>query len=217
MNTSESTAAISAALAAAQGELTNARKTKTAKAGSYSYGYAPLEEVLDTIRKPLSDNHLAITQDCRRDTAGTTVLTRLLHDSGEWIEYGPLTIESGPDAQAVGGAITYARRYAILSALGIAADDDDDGAGAQASKPKQTANNAEAPMISPAFMANLHATARAKGVTHDQMKDYAGRHYGISSLKALNRDQAADMVKSIQALPDVEASIFAKIEAAVTP
>jgi hypothetical protein len=56
------------------------------------------------------------------------IRTRIIHSSGECMEFGPLAGSVGGDWQKVGSGITYARRYALAAALGIAADEDDDAA-----------------------------------------------------------------------------------------
>ena len=60
--------------------------------------------------------------------ADAGVITRIMHGSGQWIEQGPLVLPAAGTAQAFGGALTYARRYAISSALAIASSKDDDAA-----------------------------------------------------------------------------------------
>jgi ERF superfamily len=92
----------------------------------YSFPYAPLDEVLDAARKPLADNGLAIHQLIAERNGKSYVRTQIFHISGECIESDyPLILGQNPNAQHYGGAVTYARRYALLLALGMAAEDDD--------------------------------------------------------------------------------------------
>lgn len=95
-------------------------KTKTG--GSYSFAYAPLESILEAVRKPLADNGLVVVQ--MLDDGGLTTL--LLHESGERLG-GTVGLPATDDIQGFGSAITYLRRYAIQALLGIAAEEDDDG------------------------------------------------------------------------------------------
>ncbi len=118
---------IAVALAAAS--LPNPKKTHTANAGKYSYNYAPLSEVVEQVRKPLADQGLSYTQIVQQTEAGITLVTLLMHKSGQWIS-GNYPLPKGLDSQDMGKAITYARRYSLCAILGIAAEDDDDGAGA---------------------------------------------------------------------------------------
>jgi hypothetical protein len=89
--------------------------------------YADLAGIWEAIRKPLADNKLAVSQ-LPRDADGRTVLTTLLvHESGEWVSSDlPVTVAKESDPQAVGSALTYARRYALSALLGIVSEEDDD-------------------------------------------------------------------------------------------
>jgi len=67
-------------------------------------------------------------QEATTSQEGVSVVTRVLHSSGQWIEFGPFTIPLGKkDAQSVGSACSYAKRYALSAALAISAEKDDDG------------------------------------------------------------------------------------------
>ena len=122
------TAKIAAALVAAQADLRNPSKDKTAKTGTYSYRYADLASILDLVRPILAKHGLAVLQDVRMEEGRLLIFTRLLHSSGESLEFGPLAGSVGSSWQQTGGGITYARRYALQAALGIAADEEDDDA-----------------------------------------------------------------------------------------
>lgn len=120
------------AVALAQADLPNPKKTHTANAGSYRYSYAPLSEVVDAVRKPLATAGLSYTQIVQQHEAtGITLVTMLMHKSGQWI-CSQYPLPKGLNSQDMGKAITYARRYSLCAILGIAAEDDDDGAGAVA-------------------------------------------------------------------------------------
>ena len=91
--------------------------------------YVPLENVVQSIdlvapKYGLSYFQSTISND--RNEAG--VITVIAHESGEYIEFDPLFLKADkPTAQGMGSAITYARRYSLSSAFGIASDVDDDG------------------------------------------------------------------------------------------
>ena len=136
MRTSESLGEIGAALAAASAEMPLIAKDRQATiptkgGGSYAYRYADLARVLEAVRPVLAKHQLAILQSAGECGSGELVVaTRVLHASGEWIEAdGPAISLEGLDARGVGGAMTYARRYSLTTALGLAPDDDDDAAG----------------------------------------------------------------------------------------
>ncbi len=94
--------------------------------GSYSYRYADLASVLDTVSGPLAVNGLSLVQPIGYQDGHMILRTVLLHVSGEWID-SEYPIPAFARAQEQGSAITYARRYAASAFLGIAAEDDDDG------------------------------------------------------------------------------------------
>src|SRR5215471_1936397 len=126
---------ISGALAKAQAELTNPEKSLTATIRSpfprerdRTFRYAPLSSGLDIIRKSLGRHEIATIQSTEIDKeAGLLRLTTILaHSSGEWIssEWPVCTIADIASAQRMGAALTYARRYALFTLVGIAGEDD---------------------------------------------------------------------------------------------
>jgi len=132
---SESIAALAAALAKAQTELTNPEKSLTATIGSDRSGevartfrYAPLSSGLDIIRKTLGKHEIAILQTTAIDEPTRSVFlnTMLTHASGEWVASEwpvcPMTDTAAP--HRMGAALTYARRYALFALVGIAGEDD---------------------------------------------------------------------------------------------
>ena len=88
--------------------------------------YADLAACIECIRQPLADNGLSVVQSTGYENGIIYVETIIMHSSGEWIsgKY-PLTPSKNNDPQALGAALTYARRYALTAMLGIAAEDDD--------------------------------------------------------------------------------------------
>lgn len=122
---------LTAALVAAMAELENVPKTNTAKVGAYSYNYADLGDTLTYVRPVLARHGLGVSQEVSGDGATITVVTVIWHESGETYRTPGLTLRAGVTAQETGSAITYARRYSLLPALGLATEDDD---GAQANR-----------------------------------------------------------------------------------
>src|SRR5260370_23810648 len=132
---SESIGAIAAALAKAQAELANPEKSLTAtirspfpREGDRTFRYAPLSSGLDIVRKSLGRHEIATVQTTAIDTeAGLIRLTTVLaHSSGEWVSSDwpvcPLGDTASP--HRMGAALTYARRYALFTLVGIAGEDD---------------------------------------------------------------------------------------------
>jgi hypothetical protein len=126
MRTSESIAALAAALAKAQAVIEGAVKDKMNPA--FRSKYADLAAVWDAIREPLTANGLSLVQMPDMVEGDPVLVTRLLHSSGEWLEGTyPLTPVK-QDPQGYGSAISYARRYAAMAVCGVAPEDDDGNA-----------------------------------------------------------------------------------------
>jgi hypothetical protein len=132
---SESVAALASALAKAQAELINPEKSLTAKIrtghlgeGERSFRYAPLSSGLDIVRKTLGQHEIATVQTTAIDPAAGMVnlTTMLAHASGEWIasDWPVCPIAETANPQRMGAALTYARRYALFTLVGIAGEDD---------------------------------------------------------------------------------------------
>jgi hypothetical protein len=132
---SETVAALASALAKAQAELVNPEKSLTAtirvsRPGERerSFRYAPLSSGLDIVRKTLGQHEIATLQTTAIDqTAGMVHLTTTLaHASGEWIasDWPVCPIAETANPQRMGAALTYARRYALFTLVGIAGEDD---------------------------------------------------------------------------------------------
>lgn len=135
MRTSDSIEHLAAALALAQGEIKPA--IKDANNPAFNSKYADLGAVFDAVRPALAKHGLTVVQMPEHsDDALLHLTTRIAHKSGQWIE-GTMSIPvSKVNAHGYGSAITYARRYALSAALGIVADDDDDGNKAAEAAPK---------------------------------------------------------------------------------
>lgn len=132
MEHSESINELGAALSKAQGIIEGAKKDSNNP--FFKSKYADLSSVWESCRLALSSNGLSIIQSPEEATNGISIETMILHSSGQWIKSRYTMPVSKLDAQAVGSAITYARRYALASIVGVAPEDDD-GNAASAAKP----------------------------------------------------------------------------------
>jgi hypothetical protein len=132
---SESVAALASALAKAQAELVNPEKSLTARIrgtapgeGERTFRYAPLSSGLDIVRKTLGQHEIATVQSTAIDQASgiLNLTTMLAHASGEWIasDWPVCPIAEMASPQRMGAALTYARRYALFTLVGIAGEDD---------------------------------------------------------------------------------------------
>src|SRR6516225_1332638 len=132
---SESIGALAAALAKAQAEIQNPEKSLTATIVSSfpreavrSFRYAPLSSGLDLVRKCLGQHEIATVQATAIDaeTGLIRLTTTLVHASGEWVSSDwpvcPVSEMAAP--HRLGAALTYARRYALFTLVGIAGEDD---------------------------------------------------------------------------------------------
>ena len=149
MEKSEQINELASALSKAQGEFKSILKGSTAKiatkkGGEYSYQYADLATVLNSVMPTVSKNELSICQgstshilkypieiDPNQGKYGeVTITTLLIHSSGQWIQnvsVYPYVENGNNDVQAIGSVITFGRRYEVCAILGIASQKDTDG------------------------------------------------------------------------------------------
>lgn len=170
--------------------------------------YADLSGVWDSCRDLLKESGLAVVQVCGIGDNGSYLETILMHESGQWIsgKY-PLKPVKDDDPQAMGSAMTYARRYNLAAILGIVTDDDDaEGAmGRQTESKPKTATRPE-PQRDPAIPAPKAATQEQLNKLDAYKK--AGKNikikvdtYGwsITKLSELTYDQAEKLINDFSA------------------
>ena len=122
---SETIGAIAGALAKAQAEMKSAKKNQDNP--YFKSVYADLASCYEACREPLTKNGIAVFQGIEDSIDGESVTlnTMLLHSSGEWLSSSLRMPLLKKDPQAVGSVITYARRYGLCAAIGLASEDDD--------------------------------------------------------------------------------------------
>lgn len=143
--------------------------------------YANLEACLDAVDDACLSADIALYQETFEDATGVTVETVFLHSSGQSLRCGKLHVPaSKQDAQGYGSALTYARRYSLLAACGIAAEDDDGNAASMKRQP-------------------------VKGMAEQYRKDWLQFLDEAKSTKdlALRRDQAVSAAAEVE---DIEAA-----------
>jgi hypothetical protein len=102
---------------------------KTATNPHFRSRYADLSACVEAVIDALNDNGIAMIQKCYDCNTGIMVETVFIHESGEMLECGILQVPaSKQDPQGYGSALTYARRYSLMAACGIAPEDDDGNA-----------------------------------------------------------------------------------------
>lgn len=122
---SDTIGAIAGALAKAQAEMKSAKKNQDNP--YFKSVYADLASCYEACREPLTKNGIAVFQGIEDSIDGESVTlnTMLLHSSGEWLSSSLRMPLLKKDPQAVGSVITYARRYGLCAAIGLASEDDD--------------------------------------------------------------------------------------------
>lgn len=159
------------ALAKAQGEMSNAAKDKDNP--FFKSKYADLTSIWEACREPLSKNGLAVSQVIDLNETGLILRSVLMHASGEWFESVMPIRPVKQDPQGVGSAITYCRRFALASLVGVAPGDDDDGNEASGNaKPKP-----HAPHVVPHHPTAVIPAAKA-----------------VAPVGKISREQAAELV-----------------------
>lgn len=167
-------AGVSSAYVAAFAEIEAA--AKDAKNPHFKSKYADLGSVIGAIKPALIKHGLALTQPCQPSEDGVTVRTILHHGSGETLDLGSLFVPANKrDAQGFGSALTYARRYALVSAFCVPTEDDD-GNAASASYGR----------------AEPHANQEPQRQTGKKLD---GKYTSITGLEAAIRGFANDMGK----------------------
>ena len=208
---SQSIASLAAALAKAQAELVNPEKSlvgtirfDASGAAKRSFRYAPLSSGLDIVRKTLGQHEIATVQTTAIDqTAGIVNLTTVLaHASGEWIasDWPVCAISETATPHRMGAALTYARRYALFTLVGIAGEDDLDAPD----------------LITPAAPASAEKSAskklgRLNGGEENSTREVSGRSgvkaVSVSSKLLLDPEQSAALRDQLVAeLKEIDSS-----------
>lgn len=171
---------LTVALLAAQKEMPAVEKTAKANYGMY----ATLDHLIAKTRPVLNKHGLAVVQFPAVSDLGQPLLrTILVHGAtGQMLEADmPLLLpDDKKGMQALGAAITYARRYALSAALGIAAEDDDDGASATSAKAE---TNGQPKVISEAQRKRLYAMSKEAAMSDDELKALVLRVARVESSK----------------------------------
>jgi hypothetical protein len=133
---------IDVAMAAAFAEIEAVAKDKINP--HFKSRYADLGSVIEALRPILAAHQLYFIQCCEPSEDGVIVATYVRHVSGSQVDFGKLYVPANKrDAQGFGSALTYARRYALVTAFGVPTEDDDGNAAASSARP----TTGEAPPI----------------------------------------------------------------------
>lgn len=182
---------LASAMALAFGEIDAAMKS--ANNPHFKSKYADITAVIEAIKPALIKHGLFFTQHCQPCEKGVQVETHLHHASGESMALGSLYVPANKqDAQGYGSALTYARRYALVTAFGVPVEDDD-GNAAAASARQHKADPAATP-ISDADWAKIVQLCKSTGTQGDEVK----AHIGAKNLKLLTPKQLRDAVDFLE-------------------
>jgi hypothetical protein len=190
------------ALVSAIGELQNV--AKTASNPYFKSKYAPLDAIVDATRPVLLKHGLAISQTPLYMEGSAGVETTILHTAGHSTTTTLLLPLKDQSPQGVGGAITYARRYALAAVLGLATEEDDDG-NVSSGLSKKTAEEAR-PAVARAMDKNPvvrqagNVTATWRGILPTQAKVAAQSKYGAAKKWTLYSVEFNDNGKVIEAM-----------------
>lgn len=191
MNKSESIKELTMALSKAQGEMHN--PANTAINPFFKSKYAPLSEVINTVRPILSKYGLSFFQDDYGTGESITVTTTIFHSSGEWLQSGELTGKPEKNTvQAMGAVITYLRRYQLSSVLGLSSEDDTDGneSGKTETNNGKTKVESKEELITPEQVKAVHTLITKTKTDPEKIKEY----YKVNSSKELTKKQATELI-----------------------
>jgi len=215
---SETIGAIATALAKAQGELANPEKSLVATIRSANrnesdrtFRYAALSSGLDIVRKALGRQEIALLQTTALDPEGGLIRlsTVLAHSSGEWIssEWPVCSVGETASPRRMGAALTYARRYALFTLVGIAGEDDLDAPDLE----ERTKSDDERTAVPDAWRSEPEYSERVDGGTSKAQRRASAQH-SRSFKPTLTLDQSAAMRDT---LFETLASLSSSADAAV--
>ena len=162
---SESLKELASAFAKAQSEIEGATADK--QNPHFRSRYADLGNVVDAIKPAITKHGLSFVQVSHNAESAACIETIILHSSGEWLSCGRVSVPvSKHDAQGYGSALTYARRYSLAAAFGVAPEDDDGNAAAKNAPPKHKPSFAP---LSEQQVVEIAALADEVGVSLDKI------------------------------------------------
>ena len=170
--------------------------------------FATLDAVIDAVKEPLYENGLTLLQPVVHHPDGIGLISMLIHESGQWIQTGPMVFpadiqqdKSGQrigrtDVQACGSTVAYMRRYSVLALLFLAQEDDD---GDTAGPRTETHTATRGVMATEKQIKMFYALTRKLGLTDDaiQLGIDARGHEG-SSFNDLTSKQASEILSSLK-------------------
>lgn len=192
MNLEHATGDLFAAIAKAQAEVENA--TKNAQNPHFKSRYADLAEVLNTVRPVFAAHGLSLNQSTEYDGQLVKVTTCVGHAGGGYITSTAACVPGKSDAQGIGSASTYLRRYSLAAMTGVAQEDDDGNAASNRPAPSRPAPVSTA-VISADDLAELRDLCRSTKTSEAEFAKWLGQ----ADLSELRVDQLPRARRALEA------------------
>lgn len=168
---------------------------KTSSNPHFKSRYADLAACVEAVIDSLNDNGIALIQQTHECDNGVIVETTFIHESGEVFSAGKLHVPASKhDAQGYGSALTYARRYSLMAAAGIAPEDDDGNAATARPPASPPVQRKADPKVG---ADELKAITELAGKTNTDLSAIA-KAYGLSSINDLPLAKTAEVVARLQ-------------------
>lgn len=205
---------IAAAFVKAQSQFGAALKTSINPAfarGANKGAYAGLDSCIDAVIGALNANGIALMQPTHECENGILIETIFMHESGEILSNGKLHVPvTKQDAQGYGSALTYARRYSLMAACGLAPEDDDGNAAVKQIKAKPTeiaeAKPASAKKVPQDVFDNLDS------ITQDTIRSYAMNAISFGTIKN-DIKQCFEYIESLKLDADLYTALWSQLDA----
>ena len=191
-------------LAKAQSEMTNPKMRGEGQIGSRKYSYAELSDVLNVVRKALNDNGLYLLQKTVREDDGTLYISTNVCRGDEVVELDREYYSYETDPQNFGKRETYARRYSLNKAFGLAGENDSDGDTGPVKEPKkstwQTLGGTKKPSKRQQMLAKVaryKAVCIEHGLTNEELDGYLEAHFQTNAPAKLTDEQLIEYGKQL--------------------
>lgn len=192
-------------LSEAQKEMPNPKKSREGQKGYQKYKYATLDAVLDIVKAPLNERGIFLSQPSGKLDDGTMRVQTVVFYKGTQMVLDTKPYEYDSDPQEFGKRETYARRYSLLTAFGLAGEDDTDGdTGPKKEAAKKAPAKKQEPQRVPdrrtrmlAKVASYKAKLMERGLSEDGLDAYLTAHYDVDSPDKLTDEQLIDYGKQL--------------------
>lgn len=191
-------------LSEAQKEMPNPKKSREGQKGYQKYKYATLDAVLDIVKPPLNSRGIFLSQPSGKLDDGTMRVQTVVFYKGTQMVLDTKPYEYDSDPQEFGKRETYARRYSLLTAFGLAGEDDTDGdtgpkkeaakAPAKRHEPQQVPDRRTRMLVK---VASYKAQLMERGLKEEGLDAYLPAHYDVDSVDKLTDDQLIDYGKQL--------------------